>query len=322
MNPQILLIMAFIVVFVVVLASVAIAFRFFEARRGKQVAAMLRTVQAGDAPYTSKLLKETGPSANTTWDQKLKSFPITHRVEEMIAQAGMDWSLQKLAMLTLAGAAAGVIGGGLTPAGAPGVLIGAAVGGALPWLIVRRKRKKRLGVLESQLPGMLDFLARSMRSGHGFTISLEMVAEEIPDPLGKECRSLFNEQNLGAPLEAALHNMADRVPLLDMRFFASAVLLQRQTGGSLSEILSQLSHVIRERFRLKGQVRAVSAHGRMTAGILTALPILTVGGMLFVAPGYLQGMARDPDGKNLIIAAVVAQLLGNFFIRKIINIKV
>ena len=161
-----------------------------------------------------------------------------------------------------------------------------------------------------------------MRAGHAFTISLEMLGEELPEPLGQEFRTLFNEQNLGAALEVALTNLSDRVPLVDVRFFSSSVLLQKQTGGNLAEILTQLANVIRERFRLKGQVKAASAHGRMTATILTMLPVCTMLALLFVAPGYLQGMAEDSDGKFLIGGAILAQVLGNFFIKKIINIKV
>ena len=152
-------------------------------------------------------------------------------------------------------------------------------------------------------------------------MSLEMVGEELADPLGQEFRALFNEQNLGAPMDMALKNFTSRVPLLDARFFTSSVMLQKQTGGNLSEILSRLAYVIRERFRLKGQVKAASAHGRMTATILTLLPVGTMLCLLMVAPGYLQGMAADSDGKWLIGGAVFAQILGNFFIKKIINIK-
>ena len=188
--------------------------------------------------------------------------------------------------------------------------------------MVRAKRKKRLNTLEEQFPESLDFLARSMRAGHAFSISLEMLGEEMDDPLGQEFRALFNEQNLGAPIDIALRNFALRVPLLDVRFFTSSVLLQKQTGGNLSEILSRLAYIIRERFRLKGQVRACSAHGRITATILTLMPIATMLGLLLVAPGYLQGMANDSDGKYMIGGTIVAQLLGNFFIKKIINIKV
>jgi len=192
----------------------------------------------------------------------------------------------------------------------------------LPYLYVRHKRQTRLDTLEEQFPEALDFLSRSMRAGHAFSISLEMVGEELADPLGQEFRGLFNEQNLGAPLDVALRNFGLRVPLLDVRFFTSSVLLQRQTGGNLSEILTRLAYIIRERFRLKGQVKAASAHGRLTATILTLLPIGTMLGLLLVAPGYLQAMAADSDGKWMIGGAIVAQVLGNFFIKKIINIKV
>ena len=147
-------------------------------------------------------------------------------------------------------------------------------------------------------------------------------SDDLPDPLGLEFRTVFNEQNLGAPLDTALTNMALRVPLLDVRFFQSAVILQKQTGGNLGEILTRLAHVIRERFKLKGQVKAASAHGRLTATILTVLPIFTMMALLAVAPGYLQGMAADPDGRIMIGSAIVAQVLGNFFIKRIINIKV
>ena len=161
-----------------------------------------------------------------------------------------------------------------------------------------------------------------MRAGHAFSISLEMVGEEIHDPLGQEFRALFNELNLGASLARALASFSQRIPLPDVRFFASAVLLQRQTGGNLSEILNRLSHIIRERFRLKGQVKAASAHGRMTATILTLLPIGTLAGLVLTSPGYLDPLLNDPTGRRLIALGIMAQLVGNFFIRKVIRIKV
>ena len=161
-----------------------------------------------------------------------------------------------------------------------------------------------------------------MRAGHAFTISLEMVGEEIHEPLGQELRALFNEQNLGASLERSFASFSKRVPIPDVRFFCSAVLLQRQTGGNLSEILNRLSHIIRERFRLKGQVKAVSAHGRLTATILTLLPIATLGGLIVTSPGYLDPMIATPIGRKIIAVGIMAQILGNFCIRKIIKIKV
>jgi tight adherence protein B len=179
-----------------------------------------------------------------------------------------------------------------------------------------------LDEFEQQFPEALDFLARSMRAGHAFTVSLEMMSEETPDPLGIEFRQVFNEQNLGAPLDVALRNFADRVPLLDVRFFVSAILLQRDTGGNLAEILTKLAFVIRERFRLKGQVRAVSAHGRITSLILSAMPIVTMLGLMVVAPGYLSSMAEDTHGRYLIVGAIVGQFIGYYWMRRVINIKV
>ncbi len=176
--------------------------------------------------------------------------------------------------------------------------------------------------MKSSFPEALDFLARSMRGGHAFTISLKMVSEDSPEPLGLEFRTLFNEQNLGAPLDVALYNLAERVPLLDVRFFVSAVVLQKQTGGNLGEILTQLAHLIRERFRLKGQVKASSAHGRTTALVLTIMPVATTVLMLWLAPGYLQSMFHDSDGKWLIAGSIAGQVVGQLVIRKIIKIKV
>ena len=243
----------------------------------------------------------------------------------MIQQAGLNWSssrlLTSMALMVIPGVGLGLMVPFLFNAPTTAIALGLFFG-SIPYLVVRSKRNKRLNTLEEQFPESLDFLARSMRAGHAFSISLEMLGEEMADPLGQEFRALFNEQNLGAPIDVALRNFTMRVPLLDVRFFTSSVLLQKQTGGNLSEILSRLAYVIRERFRLKGQVKAASAHGRLTATILTLLPVATMMCLLFVAPGYLQGMADDSDGKYLIGGAIVAQVLGNFFIKKIINIKV
>ena len=172
----------------------------------------------------------------------------------------------------------------------------AVVGASIPYLFVRFKATKRMDAFEELFPEALDFLARSMRAGHALTVSLEMMAEETPDPVGTEFRWIFHEQNLGAPLEATLRNFADRIPLLDTKLFVSAVLLQRETGGNLAEILTKLSYIIRERFRLKGQVRAASAHGRITAVILSLMPIITLILLNIIAPEYFQFMIDDEHG--------------------------
>jgi tight adherence protein B len=318
-------IVSFVVVFVLVLLAVSIGLKFFDARRKKQVTDMLQTAAGEPVVAVSSLLKEMDPDKPTGVKRLLSALHFTRRAEEQMQQAGLNWPATRLlaamGLLAIPGLGLGALMPFLLNGPVTAIVLG-LVFATLPYLFVRHKRKKRLEALEEQFPESLDFLARSMRAGHAFSISLEMLGEELPDPLGQEFRALFNEQNLGAPLDIALRNFGERVPLLDVRFFISSVLLQKQTGGNLSEILARLAYVIRERFRLKGQVKAASAHGRLTATVLTLLPIGTMVALLVVAPGYLQGMAADTDGKKMIGAAIIAQILGNFCIKRIINIKV
>ena len=319
------LIVSFVVVFALMLIAVSLGLKFFDSRRKKQVVDMLHTASGETVVSVSNLLKEIESDKPSGFKRVVASLQFSRHAAEMIQQAGLNWSAQRLmvamALMVIPGFGLGLMMPFLFNAATTAVVLGVAFG-SLPYVVVRSKRSKRLNTLEEQFPESLDFLARSMRAGHAFSISLEMLGEEMADPLGQEFRALFNEQNLGAPLDIALRNFTTRVPLLDVRFFTSSVLLQKQTGGNLSEILARLAYVIRERFRLKGQVKAASAHGRLTATILTLLPVGTMLALLVVAPGYLQGMAEDPDGKYLIGGAIVAQVLGNFFIKKIINIKV
>jgi len=316
---------SFIVVFALILLAVSVGLKFFDARRKSQMVNMLQTAGGEPVVTITNLLKEIEPENPGGFKQLLSSLHFARHAQVQITQAGLTWSPTRLIATMGVMASAGFAVGFLMPVLVGGIIASIVLAtalGATPYLYVRRRRKKRLDLVEEQFPEALDFLARSMRAGHAFTISLEMLGEEAPDPLGQEFRALFNEQNLGAPLDTALRNLTERVPLLDVRFFTSSVLLQKQTGVNLSEILQRLAYVIRERFRLKGQVKAASAHGRLTATILTVLPIATMVGMLVVAPGYLQGMAADPDGQKLIVGAVIAQILGNICIKKIINIKV
>jgi len=318
-------IVSFVVVFALTLLAVSLGLKFFDARRKTQMTEMLHTASGEPVVAIHNLLKEINAESTSGLKALLASLHFTRHAQEQIQQAGMNWSSTRLLTSMSIAGLVGIGLGSLFPllvnvpitAGVLGLILF-----SLPYLYVRQKRQKRLNTLEEQFPESLDFLSRSMRAGHAFSISLEMVGEELADPLGQEFRALFNEQNLGAPLDVALRNFGMRVPLLDVRFFTSSVLLQKQTGGNLSEILTRLAYIIRERFRLKGQVKAASAHGRLTATILTLLPVGTMLCLLVVAPGYLQGMAEDSDGKWMIAGAIVAQILGNFFIKKIINIKV
>jgi tight adherence protein B len=318
-------VVTFAVVFVLILLAVSVGTKFFDARRKKQMSNMLETATGETTVSVTTLLKELEPDRPTGIKGLLRSFQFSRHAQVQLQQAGLNWSstrlLAAMGLATIPGLGLGSLLPFLLNGPTTAIVLG-VVCGISPYLIVRRKRTKRLEKFEEQFPEALDFLSRSMRAGHAFTISLEMLGDDLADPLGQEFRTLFNEQNLGAPIDLALRNFTERVPLLDARFFTSSVLLQKQTGGNLSEILTRLAWVIRERFRLKGQVKAASAHGRLTATILMLMPIFTMLALLVVSPGYLQGMAKDTDGRYMIAFAVVGQILGNYFIRRIINIKV
>jgi tight adherence protein B len=308
--------------FAIVLTSVMAGTRYLEKARKKQVATMLEAVAGENDNVRTSLLKAK-PDDKNGFETALAKFDVAKKLRLRITQADKNWSLQSFLMYSLICGAAGAFGGSRLPAA--GVWGSAAIGlmcMMLPYFVLSRARTKRLNQLEAQLPESLDFLARSMRAGHALTISLTMAGDELPEPIAREFRTLAHEQNLGSPMDTALDNMCNRVPLLDLRFFSTALLLQRQTGGNLSDILRQLSNLIRERFRLKGQVKALSAHGRLTSMILTGLPVCTTAALTLIAPDYLGGMAKDPDGMKLIIAALVMMLIGTLIIQKIIRIQV
>ncbi len=202
----------------------------------------------------------------------------------------------------------------------------APVGGlimlSLPWIWLYWKRSSRLKKFASQLPDAMELVARALRAGHSLAAGLHVVAEEMPDPIAKEFRRVYEEQNLGIALEEALDHMCERVPNLDLRFFVTSVAIQRQTGGDLAEILDRIGHVIRERFKILGQVKALTAEGRLSGVVLIALPIGLFFLMLFMKPDYIKLLWTDPTGLKMSIAALVLMLIGAYSIKKIIDIKV
>jgi tight adherence protein B len=319
-----ILVVSFLGIFAIVLIAVSVGWSAIESRRQKKVVGMLQTVAGRTAAVETTVLKDAGQRPDLL-TRLVSGLNLSAKLQAQIQQAGLDWSVGKLVLAMAVAAIVGAVLGlrfkillvtWLSCAAAALVL------GSLPYFYVLRKRASRLNLFEEQFPEALDFVARAMRAGHAFAVSLEMLAEESPEPLSREFRQVFNEQNLGAPIDVALKNLAARMPLLDVSFFVSAVMLQKETGGNLSEILTKLAYVIRERFKLKGQVKAASAHGRVTGLILTIMPVVLMFALLAIAPGYLQSMAKDPDGKWLIVGAITGQFLGYYFIRRIINIKV
>lgn len=188
------------------------------------------------------------------------------------------------------------------------------------WLVFRRKR--RLNQFGAQLPEALELVARALRAGHSLAAGFHLVAQEMSDPIAEEFGRVFEEQNLGIPFEEALENLTERVPNLDLKFFVTAVILQRQTGGDLAEILDKIGHLVRERFKIWGQVQALTGEGRLSGIVLLALPPLLFITVYRMNPDYIQLLFTDDLGKKMLIAGIVSQLVGALVIRKIINIRV
>lgn len=318
------MILMFGALFGITLAAVALASHFVEQQRRKRVSAMLTTVTAkpAAAPEAQVLVESKDPGALMA---VMAHLNLAKKAEAGLQQAGLDWTATKLVSTMAAGALVGALAGLkihvlLVPELSAAAL---AVAFALaPLIYVRRKRKKRFLEFEKQFPDALDFMARALKAGHAFSASLELLATESPEPLQGEFWKVYREQSLGAPLSEVLRHLAERVPLVDVRFFVSAVVMQREAGGNLGEILSNLAHVIRERFRLKGKVKAASAHGRFTAAVLTLLPIATALVLMAADPVLFLSMFHDPIGKDMLAFAVVAQIIGFLVMRKITNFKV
>ena len=186
---------------------------------------------------------------------------------------------------------------------------------------MRVKRTVRLRTFEEQFPEAIDLISRALRAGHAFTTGLGMVADEIPAPVGQEFRRLYDEQNFGMSLPDAMRAMAKRVPVLDARFFVTAVLTQRESGGNLSEVLDNLASVMRERFKLKRQIRVVSAHGRISAWVLSCLPPALAGVLFLLSPDFMRILWEDPLGVQLVMIAVALQIVGTFIISRLVRIE-
>lgn len=291
----------------------------------------IRSRVLGDARKKDKAASPKGPMLIAAEDhytgkiilRLLSRFTVKTRLQEFLEQAGLKWHVARLihaclGLFLVTFAALWYV----VPAARSLALLPALAAGSLPLLYVRRRRKSRLHKFEELFPESLEFVSRSMRAGHAFSVSLEMLHKEFQEPLAGEFRRTFDEHNLGLPLEAALLKLAKRVPSMDVQFFVSAVMLQKRTGGNLAELLDKLAYVIRERFKLRGRIRAVSAHGRMTGMALSLIPLGVAGMMFFVNREYVTFFFTDPTGHLMLGGMAALQLVGYGVIRKIVSIEV
>lgn len=255
-------------------------------------------------------------------DRLLQRWSWVGGLKKLLLQAGLTTKPGKVllgsAVLGLAGYEIAALFGFAVPlsvAGGIAMLL-------LPLAIILVTRRRRLRKFEERFPEGLDLLGRAVRAGHAFTTGLELIADECPAPVSEEFRTTFEEQNLGLPLKDALLNMTDRVPLIDVRMFVTALLVQKETGGNLVEILDELARVIRERFRIYREVRIKTAQGRLTAGILIAMPFIMIALLGGVNSNYMNILFTDPTGQWMLIGAGAMQLVGSLILWKIVHIDV
>jgi len=288
----------------------------------KRLDSVIKAEKRGSASLDLHLIRDELLSDVPVLNKLLLQWDWATRLRQFVAQSGVRIKPGKL--LLLSGILAFCADLGVQQfVASPYLTLAAAVGGALlPFAFVGFKRSRRLRAFEKVFPEAIDLLGRSVRAGHAFTTGLEMIASEMSEPLAGEFRLAFEEQNFGLPLRDALLNLCERVPILDVRFFVTALLVQKETGGNLAEVLDNLSHVIRERFKIMGEVRTKTAQGRLTAAILIALPPAMMILMQSVNPEYVKPLFNDPLGPYILGTAAGLQVVGSLILWKIVRIQI
>jgi tight adherence protein B len=294
-----------------------------ERAKGRLLGTQKRQKKSGD-PASAALFQQEEEVRGKIVLGILKKYHLTKKLSELLEQAGVKWNAARFVHSCMAFFIGAYVAIYFLAPGAvrPYAILGAFAAGFLPLAYVLRLKKRRLHAFEEIFPDSLEFVSRSMRAGHAFSVSLEMIHREFQEPLAGEFKRTFEEHNLGLPLDTALQSLAKRVPLLDVHFFVSAVLLQKRTGGNLAEILDKLAYIIRERFKLRGRIRAISAHGKMTSIALTCIPFAVAVLMFFTNPDYVKFFFTDDVGQIMLACALTLQVIGYLIMKKIVNIEV
>ncbi|WP_377701434.1 type II secretion system F family protein [Pseudoduganella sp. UC29_71] len=314
-----------ILIFIAVVLAVEGLFLGWNATRGpeaERIARRLRMMSAGANGQGSSMIKQRLLSQSPFMQRLLMGMPRAHQLDRLLEQSGLSWSVSRL--LAMMGLCVLPVAGAALWLGLP-LMLALAAGAAgclLPLQYVARRKRRRLQQIDQQLPDALDLIGRALRAGHAFPTALNMVGNEMRDPIAGEFATAFDEVNFGIAMQDALMNLATRVPSTDLRYFVIAVTIQRETGGNLAELLDNISNIIRERIKLLGQVRVLSAEGRMSAWVLGLLPFGAAAMIQVANPAFLNVLFTDPAGRMMLGFAGGQMLLGFFVMRKMIHIRV
>jgi tight adherence protein B len=255
-------------------------------------------------------------------NRTLINIQATFHLKRMLDQANLHITPSRLIMFSVMAGLLGGLAASVLTLFIPLMLLAAVVCASLPFLHVYWRRKKRFDAFLEQLPDTLDLISRALSAGHAFSEALHMVSEEMPDPIATEFRKAYEEQNLGLSVKLALENLTQRMPVLDLKLCVTAILIQRETGGNLAEILEKVSYTIRERFRIMGDLKTLTTSSRMSAWMLCGLPIFVVVAVTVMNPEYMSVLWKDPRGHYLIATALFMQISGMLIVRKILQIKI
>ncbi len=317
-------VLVFIAVAAVVVVGVLMLETVRDARDRRSLASRLENMDfeslAARSGAGSDLLRPL--HRQTAFELFADRFTRLRGLQTAMEQADLSWSVATFLLATVGFALGGGLAGLLFSNSVLVALFTALVAGSLPYVYVTRKRARRMRKLEEQLPEAIDLMGRALRAGHPFSAGIKMVAEELPAPLGEEFRRAFEEQRFGLPVADALLSLADRNPLLDVRIFVTAVLIQREVGGNLAEILDSISHTIRERFRIQREIRTRTAQGRMTGYLLAGLPIIMGILFYFLNREYIMTLFTDPLGVFFLGTALILQVIGFLWIRQVVDIDI
>jgi len=325
MNP--IFYAAIVLLFVAVVLACEGAYDWWNSRHGpaaRRVEARIRSVSLGGHTGHEQLtiLKQRSADEESLLNKAVMRIPRIDRLTLYLQQSGLRWSAARLVGLCAVLPPVVLAAGMFAPAPLAACVGAALMSATLPLLYVRRRRDKRLRQLERQLPDLCEMLARALRSGHAFTGAIDMVGTEFAEPMSGEFRITFDEINYGISLNQALLNLATRVPIGDLRYFVIAVLIQRETGGNLAEVLDGITALIRERFKLFDKVRVLSAEGKMSAWVLGLLPFGVGALMMVINPGFLDVLWQDPVGIRMVGGVLVAMLFGVLWMSRIVRLRV
>jgi tight adherence protein B len=292
--------------------------------RARRIAQRLQTL-SGEAPaeqQASSLLKQRHLAQHPALDRLLSALAPLMRLDRLLQQAGAALNVARFCLLSLAVGVLTCIVLALIDVPGPIVLMSGMAASGAPLLLMMRKKQKRLARIGDQLPDALDLMSRALRAGHALPSAIRMAGEEMPEPIGREFRIVADEVNYGVSLADALKNLAARVPGTDVGYFVVAVLIQRETGGNLTELLGNISTVVRERMKLFGQIRVLSAEGRFSAWILTLLPFIVAGFLQMTNRQFLNVLWTDPGGRSVLFGMLSVMAFGVLWMRKVIRIRV